>query len=131
MWFLVHSPDRHPKFWNIVTFPLAPVGFAQTCQYPLAFVLDRTHQVVFLCLFAPMVMRGGMLHRSYLNAQTPNLTDSEVIQTLGRHSTCGNARFTRALLGKVLRQTPIGKTDLRAISAAPIRIGSLSGSEVF
>jgi len=50
MWFLVHSPDRHAKFWNIVAFPLAPVGFAQTCQHPLAFVLDRNHQVVFFCL---------------------------------------------------------------------------------
>src|SRR6266566_7453506 len=50
MWFLVHFPDRHAKFWNIVAFPLAPVGFAQTCQHPLAFVLDRNHQVVFFCL---------------------------------------------------------------------------------
>src|SRR5438093_6127938 len=49
MWFLVHSPDRHAKFWNIVAFPLAPVGFAKTCQHPLAFVLDRNHQVVFFC----------------------------------------------------------------------------------
>ena len=42
--------DRHAKFWNIVAFPMAQVGFAQTCQDRLAFVLDRDHQVVFFCL---------------------------------------------------------------------------------
>jgi hypothetical protein len=52
MWFLFHLPDRHAKFWNIVAFPLAPVGFAQACQDQLAFVLDRDHQVVFFCLIA-------------------------------------------------------------------------------
>src|SRR5206468_4287700 len=28
MWFLVHFPNRHAKFRNIVAFPMAPVGFA-------------------------------------------------------------------------------------------------------
>ena len=31
---------------------MAPVGFAQTCQQRFAFVLDRDHQVVFICLIA-------------------------------------------------------------------------------
>jgi hypothetical protein len=52
MWFLFHFPDRHAKFWNMVAFPLAPVGFAQACQHRVAFVLDRDHQVVFFCLTA-------------------------------------------------------------------------------
>jgi hypothetical protein len=50
LWFLSHFPDRHAKFWNMVAFPLAPVGFAQTCQHRGAFVLDRDDQVVFFCL---------------------------------------------------------------------------------
>jgi hypothetical protein len=48
MWFLVHFPNRHAKFRNIVAFPMAPVGFAPTCENWPAFVLDRDHQVVFL-----------------------------------------------------------------------------------
>ncbi len=50
MWFLFHFSDRHAKFWNMVAFPLAPVGFAQACQHPFAFLLDRDHQVIFFCL---------------------------------------------------------------------------------
>ncbi len=50
MWFLVHFPDRHAKFWNMVAFPLAPVGFAQACQHRVAFVLYRDHQVIFFYL---------------------------------------------------------------------------------
>jgi hypothetical protein len=52
MWFLFHFPDRHAKFWNMVAFPMAPVGFAQTCRHRVAFLLDRDHQVVFFCLIA-------------------------------------------------------------------------------
>src|SRR5439155_26516321 len=52
MWFLFHFSDRHPKFRNIVAFPLAPVGFAQACQHRVAFVFDHDHQVVFVCLIA-------------------------------------------------------------------------------
>ncbi len=50
VWFLFHFSDRQAKFWNIVAFPLAPVG--QACQHRVAFVLDRDHQVVFFCLIA-------------------------------------------------------------------------------
>ncbi len=50
MWFLFHFSDRHAKFWNMVAFPLAPVGFAQACQHRVAFVLDRDHQVIFFYL---------------------------------------------------------------------------------
>src|SRR5215831_13727269 len=48
--FLFHFPDRHAEFWNIVAFPLAPIGFAQACQHLATFVLDSNHQVVFFCL---------------------------------------------------------------------------------
>jgi len=50
MCFLCHFPDRHDrhaKFWNMVAFPLAPVGFAQACPYRVAFVLDRDHLLIF------------------------------------------------------------------------------------
>src|SRR5262245_46316344 len=50
MLFLFHFSDRHTKFWNIVAFPLAPIGFAQACQHLATFVLDSHHQVVFFCL---------------------------------------------------------------------------------
>ena len=52
MWFLVHFPDRHAKFWNIVAFPLAPVGFAQACQHRVSLVLDCDHQIIFFSRIA-------------------------------------------------------------------------------
>src|SRR5262249_59182630 len=83
-------PNRHAKFWNIVAFPMAPVGFAQTCQHRVAFVLDPDHQVVFFCLIV----------RAFKPARRP--------WRAGRQST--------SLMRPVMSRSETARTDSRALS---------------